>query len=95
MALVLDPAAVQADPLAVERLASRLEEALGLGIEIDARDAGSLPLTLQGRIVTEGVLIHEGRDVGRVRFEMDVRRLYFDFLPLIDRDAREGLMAGG
>jgi predicted nucleotidyltransferase len=95
IALVLTPGAVKADPLLPERLAGRLAEELEAGMEIDAREAGSLPLALQGRIVTEGVLIHEGDPAARVRFETDVRRLYFDFLPLIERDAREALLADG
>lgn len=39
-----------------------------------------------------GVLIYEGDAVARVEFETDVRRLYSDFLALIERDAREGLL---
>jgi predicted nucleotidyltransferase len=95
IALVLTPGAVKLDPLMPERLAGRLSEALGDDVEIDARDTRSLPLALQGRIVTEGVLIYEGDPVARVEFETAVRRLYFDFLPLIERDAREGLLADG
>lgn len=95
IAVVVPPDLEEADPLLVERLASRLSEALGSGVDIDCRCAASLPLALQGRIITEGVMIYEGDAVGRVRFETDVRRLYFDFLPLIERDAREALKAGG
>lgn len=96
VALLVSAGAVEEDPLVVERLASRLSEALGVvGVEIDGRDARSLPLALQGRIITQGMLIYEGDAVERVRFETDVRRLYFDFLPLIERDAREGLTARG
>lgn len=95
IAVVLPPDLEDADPLLVERLAVRLSDRLGTGIELDCRSARSLPLALRGRIVTEGVLIDEGDAVERLRFETDVRRLYFDFLPLIIRDAREGLSAGG
>lgn len=95
IALVLTPEAMASDPLTPELLANRFEEALDRGIEIDVRAARSLPLTLQGRIVTEGVRIYEGDPVARVEFETDVRRRYFDFLPLIERDAHEGLVAGG
>lgn len=95
VAVVVPPDREEADPLLVERLANRLSEALGPRIDIDCRSASSLPLALRGRIVTEGVLLYEGDAVERVRFETDVRRLYFDFLTLIERDAREGLIAGG
>jgi predicted nucleotidyltransferase len=95
VALVVRPEAEQADPLIAELLAGRLVDALEPGIDVDARTVASLPLALRGRIVTEGVLIYEGDAVGRVRFETDVRRLYFDFLPLIERDVREGLISGG
>jgi uncharacterized protein len=95
VAIVLPADLEEMDPLLVERLANRLEEAFGSAIDIDCRSARALPLALQGRIITEGVLLYEGDATERVRFETDVRRLYFDFLPLIERDAREGLMSGG
>lgn len=90
-----------ADPLFPERLAVRLSEVLEAygdddpPADLDVRLVDHLPLTLRGRIVTEGVLIFEADAVRRVEFETDTRRAYFDFLPLIERDAREGLTAGG
>jgi len=93
---------VEIDPLFPERLAVRLVETLercGEGArpvpDLDVRLVDHLPLALRGRIVTEGVLIFESDPVRRVEFETDTRRAYFDFLPLIERDAREGLIAGG
>lgn len=40
-------------------------------------------------------MIFESDPSRRVEFETDTRRAYFDFLPLIERDAREGIVARG
>lgn len=102
IAVVTRAEEVHADPLFPERMAVRLAEALDViadGKEprpdLDLRLVDQLPLTLRGRIVTEGVLVFESDPVRRVAFETDTRRKYFDFLPLIERDAREGLIARG
>lgn len=92
---VLEADARREDPLLAERLAARIATALGTGIEIDAHIADDLPLSVRGRMVTEGLLIYERDASRRVEFETDTRRLYFDFLPLLERDAREGLRARG
>jgi hypothetical protein len=52
------------------------------------------PLPVQGRVVTTGVLLFEREPVRRMAFETMTRRLYFDFLPFIERDARIALGAG-
>lgn len=83
------------DPLFAERVAARVGEELGGDIEIDAHVAADLPLPVRGRVVTQGRLIYERDPSSRVEFETATRRLYFDFLPLLERDAREGLRAGG
>lgn len=83
------------DPLFAERIAARVGEELGGDIEIDAHVAADLPLPVRGRVVTRGRLIYERDPSCRVEFETATRRLYFDFLPLLERDAREGLQAGG
>ncbi len=90
IALLPTPGSADSDPLLAEKMAGRLAEALGANVEIDCRLTEGLPLTLTGRIVTEGVLIYDGDPSLRVAFETDTRRHYFDFLPLIERDAREG-----
>lgn len=95
LAFVLDHDVEREDPLLAERLAGRIALALGTGVEIDAHVADDLPLPVRGRVVTQGVLLCERNPVRRVEFETSTRRLYFDFLPLLERDAREGLRALG
>lgn len=75
--------------------AARLTLELDSSVELDVHIASSLPLPVRGRVVTEGVLLYEADPSARVEFETATRRLYFDFLPFLDRDAREGLLAGG
>lgn len=60
---------------------------------IDLRDIERLPLTIRGRIVTDGRLAASNDDVRRVRFETRTRQRYFDFLPFLRTDTREGLQA--
>ena len=93
LALVLS--ADSDDPLFAERVAARVSEELGGGVEIDAHVAADLPLAVRGRVVTRGRLIYERDPSCRVEFETATRRLYFDFLPFLERDAREGLRTGG
>lgn len=99
LVLVLEGLAAPRDPLLAERisalLASELGSELPSGVEVDAHLAERLPLPVLGRVVTRGVLIYERSPVRRVEFETSTRRLYFDFLPLLERDAREGLRSGG
>lgn len=82
------------DPLRAERISSLLASELRTSVEIDAHLAEDLPLPVLGRVVTRGVLIYERDPVRRVDFETSTRRLYFDFLPLLRRDARAGIRAG-
>ncbi len=95
LAFVLVPDASRDDPLLAERLAARIASALGTAVEVDAHVAEDLPLPVQGRIVTTGVLLFERDPARRVEFETSTRRLYFDFLPLLERDARAGLRSRG
>lgn len=95
LALVLAGDEPPEDPLFAERVAARIGTSLGTAIEIDAHLARDLPLAVRGRVVTEGVLLYERDPARRVAFETSTRRHYFDFLPLIRREAREGLGAGG
>lgn len=83
------------DPLLPERLAARMATRLATPIEIDGHLAARLPLNVRGRVVTEGILLYDSNPVRRVEFETHTRRLYFDFLPFIERDAREAFLSGG
>ncbi len=49
------------------------------GHAIDARDLDELPLVVQGRVLTEGILAGSNDAVRRVRFETGTRMRYFDF----------------
>ena len=83
------------DPLFAESFAARVSVALRSGVEVDAHLVSQLPLPVLGRVVTDGYLIYESDASRRVEFETSTRRLYFDFLPLLERDAREGLTSRG
>lgn len=95
LALVLADDVAGEDPLFAERIAARIAAELRTTVEVDAHVAETLPLPVRGRVVTQGVLVFERDPVRRLRFETDTRRLYFDFLPLLERDARTALSAGG
>lgn len=93
IALVLT-AGARPGPLFAEGVSVRLGERLGFSVEIDAHLVDHLPLPVLGRVVTEGVLVFERDPRTRVEFETTTRRLYFDFLPFLERDAREALTRG-
>ena len=95
IALVLAAGVRGGDPLLAERVAGRVASELQASVEIDAHIADDLPLPVQGRVVTQGVLVFERDPVRRVDFETSTRRLYFDFLPFLERDAKIGLAARG
>lgn len=95
LAFVLTGGAPRRDPLFAERVAARIASELRTGVEVDAHVADDLPLPVRGRIVTQGILVFERDPARRVDFETTTRRQYFDFLPLLDRDARIALRAGG
>jgi len=93
LALVMGPAA-RPGPLFAETVATRLEQRLASRVDVDAHRVDHLPLSVLGRVVTEGVLVFDGDPSARVEFEVSTRRLYFDFLPFLERDAREALTRG-
>lgn len=59
--------------------------------EVDVHDLDSLPLAVQGRVLTEGMLLLSRDEVRRGRLEERTRRRYFDFLPFQRADTEEGL----
>ncbi len=101
VALVLRDEGRRDDPLLAERISVRIASELRSAIEgdeaveIDAHLAEDLPLPVRGRVVTGGMLLYEADPSSRVDFETSTRRKYFDFRPLLERDAREGLLSGG
>lgn len=95
LAVVLAADGPADDPLLAERVAVRVAQELETSIEIDTHIVEALPLAVLGRVVTAGVLLFERDARRRVEFETSTRRLYFDFLPFLERDAREALRSGG
>lgn len=85
LALVLRDDERRDDPLLAERISVRIASELRRAIEgdeaveIDAHLAEELPLPVRGRVVTGGMLLYEADP----------------FRPLLERDAREGLLSGG
>jgi len=78
-----------------------IEAACGLS-PVDVRAINEAPLTVQGRIIQQGILLYE-RDRGRrIGFEVATRKRYFDFAPgarrlrdvFLQRVHREGLLHG-
>ena len=71
---------------------------LGNKFNVDVRSINNMPLIMKGNIVSEGILLYSRNDPFRVEFETNVRKVYFDFKPYIDRyhkayiaNASEGL----
>ena len=61
----------------------RIDKKLGHTVEADVRIINHLPLTVKGKIITDGALIYSRDEAGRVEFETQIRKAYFDFLPAI------------
>jgi predicted nucleotidyltransferase len=66
-------------------LALDIDEALGHIGNVDVRSITDLPLMMKGIIVTEGILIYSIDESVRVEFEVNVRKTFFDFKPVIKR----------
>ena len=63
------------------KLAAELEASCGLD-PVDVRSLNDAPLMVQGKVVTEGVLVYSRDDDFRVDYETLTRKRYFDFLPV-------------
>jgi predicted nucleotidyltransferase len=78
-----------------------IEAACGLS-PVDVRAVSEAPLTVQGRIVQQGILLYERDRARRIAFEVATRKRYFDFAPVarrlrdafLQRVHREGLLYG-
>jgi predicted nucleotidyltransferase len=74
-----------------ERSCLNLELSLGLlfdeklehAVQSDVRVLNRLPLTVKGKILTDGELIYSISEERRIELESQVRRSYFDFLPVM------------
>ena len=64
-------------------LALEIDEKLKDSPESDVRIMNHLPLAINGKIVTEGILIYCEDDKQRIEFETNTRMAYFDFHPRI------------
>lgn len=70
--------------------------------EADVRSIDDAPLTVQGMVLSEGILLYSRDEEFRVRYEVYTRKLYFDFLPVVEMMRRaffeniqkEGLTGG-
>lgn len=78
-------------------LALRIDEKLDHMVQAEVRVINRLPLVIKGKILTDGELIYSIAEDKRVEFETQVRKAYFDFLPVLlqYRDAyRQKLLLG-
>jgi len=64
------------------RIASEIERSCGIQ-EADVRGIDNAPLTVQGEVVTEGILLYSRDEEFRVDYEVHTRKYYFDFLPVV------------
>jgi predicted nucleotidyltransferase len=64
-------------------LALRIDENLDHVVQSEVRVLNHLPLVVKGRILGEGELIFSRAEDKRIEFETQVRKAYFDFLPVI------------
>ena len=68
------------------RLEGELERALRLPVDLVVLNRA--PLDLVHRVLRDGILAYEGDHNARVNFEVDRRRAYLDFKPVLDRYRR-------
>jgi len=82
-------------------IAAETEDRCGFR-EADVRSIDNAPLTVQGRVLTEGILLYSRDEDFRVQYEVYTRKLYFDFLPVeemmrqafFERVKQEGFTGG-
>jgi hypothetical protein len=78
-------------------LALRIDEKLDHTVQSEVRILNHLPLVVMGRVLADEELIYSRDERIRIEFEIQVRKAYFDFLPVIQKyqDAyRERLFSG-
>jgi len=69
----------------IEGIVGQLLSKAGVSREVSVADLRGkfIPLTLQYKIVTEGMLIYERDVIERAEFENAIKREYFDFVPYL------------
>jgi len=69
-------------------LALRIDEMLDHNVQAEVRVLNYLPLVVKGNVLADGELIYSRDENARIEFETQVRRAYFDFLPVIQQYQR-------
>ena len=69
-------------------LALQIDEILDYAVKTEVRSLNHLPLVVKGRIMGEAELIYSRDEDKRIEFETQVRKAYFDFLPVIRQHQR-------
>jgi predicted nucleotidyltransferase len=64
-------------------IAAEIERCCGVR-EADVRVIDVAPLTVQGMVVSEGVLLYSKDEAFHVQYEVYTRKRYFDFLPVVE-----------
>lgn len=65
-------------------LSLQIDQKLNCRSKSEVRIVNNLPLTVKGKIVTEGIRIYSSNEVERVDFEEYILDAYFDFKPIIE-----------
>ena len=66
-------------------LGLRIDDKLNHAMQSEVRVLNHLPLVVKGRILGEAKLIYTRDEAKRIAFETQVRKAYFDFLPVIQQ----------
>ena len=66
----------------------QIDQKLNCRAKSEVRIINNLPLTVTGKIVTEGIRIYSADEIERVNFETYVLSAYFDFRPVIEEYQR-------
>ena len=82
--LTTEPLAPLARLRLIQHVQTRLYEDLEM-VNVDVRIINDAPLVLQGRVVTDGVLLYTRDEQARFDFETITRMHYFDYLPIHKR----------
>jgi predicted nucleotidyltransferase len=78
-------------------LALRFDEVLSHTVQSEVRALNHLPLVVKGTILGEAEVIYSRNEDKRIEFETQVRRAYFDFLPVIQhyqKAVKEKVLSG-